>query len=50
MKVLSLAALHKLDAPREMIDDALVARRIPPFGRKVVLAAGNHDPEVGWDF
>ncbi len=40
------AALHKLDSAGEMVDDALITRRVPPLGRKVVFAAGDQDPEV----
>ncbi len=41
----SLAALHKLDSSLELIDDRLIATRIPPLCRKIVLSSNHDDPE-----
>jgi len=45
MPVRQLAALDEGDAAAEMVDDRLIARRIPPFRREVVFASGDDDPE-----
>jgi hypothetical protein len=46
MPVPGLAALGKLQAALKVIDHRLKTGRIPPLGREVILAAGNHDPKA----
>jgi hypothetical protein len=46
MPVARLAALHELQLPLEVIDHPLIARRIPPLRREVVLSTRHHDPEL----
>src|SRR5437764_13240928 len=46
MPVPCFTDLDKLDRPTEMIDDRLIAGRIPPLGREVVFPSGNNDPEL----
>lgn len=45
MPVIGLSALHELDAAPEMIDNLLIACRVPPLGGEIELASRQYDPE-----
>src|SRR5687767_8704069 len=38
------ADLHELDFPAKMINDLLVALRVPPLDGEIIFAASSHDP------
>src|SRR6266404_5351779 len=41
------AYLNELDAPVEMVNDRLVALRLPPLDANIILSTGGHDPKRG---
>ncbi len=45
MPVPVFATLDELNPALEMIDDFLIAGRVPPLGREVVFAARDNNPE-----